>query len=175
MDSNKGGASEERVGEWEDRAQESKPEAGVWLCEEDSERETEEIIGRRWNLKDFVVSLWFWDKFSLCSPGWPRILYVQRAGLNSRRSSCFCLPNTEIKHTSHHAQLKRFCNPLLLQVWMCVSAHAVTCVWKLEESSWELVVLDHLGPWDWTKVIRLGNVQPYVLNHAMARRVVEKP
>lgn len=38
---------------------------------------------------------------------------------------------------------------------MCVGAHAVTCVWRVEGNLRELVLsLDHMGPWDLTKVVR---------------------
>lgn len=110
----------------------------------------------------------FWSKLSHRSPGWPRILYVQQAGLNSQRSTCFCLPNARIKCTCPHAQLQVSVTLIyLLWVYVCVGrGTCCDCVWRSEGTLWDLAFsLNHVGPWDWTKVVRLGNVQLDLLSH----------
>jgi hypothetical protein len=39
-----------------------------------------------------IFFLFFWDRISLCSPGWPQ----------TQKSTCLCLPNAGIKGVHHH-------------------------------------------------------------------------
>jgi hypothetical protein len=46
--------------------------------------------------------LFFRDRVSLCSPGCPGTHSVDQAGLEHKKSACFCLPSVGIKGRHHH-------------------------------------------------------------------------
>lgn len=53
---------------------------------------------------------------------------------------------------------------IFLNLCSCVHLHAVVCMWRLEDSLWELALSFYrMGSKDWTQIVRLGGKHPYLL------------
>lgn len=46
--------------------------------------------------------IYFWDKVSFCSPGWPGIHYIDQVDLKFKRPACLCLLSDETEGECHH-------------------------------------------------------------------------
>lgn len=68
----------------------------------DSHDEISVFKERRETLAE-IHFFFFGDRVSLCSLDWPRIHYVDQAGLKFIEITCLSLPSTKLKGMRHHA------------------------------------------------------------------------